>query len=255
LEGDLDKKAFLEIYAAYLHQSQAAEMLPQIVGFCKAAHREADFIKTFGQAQENSLIATVLAKMPHFQSFVIEITAQQEWGLALSEGLVAYAEVLQVLRKEKLSPGQVLFSLPQIDNYFLAIALQISLRKLAAFIAAQLFDLPLEAAARMIKIHTYTQPSAQEADTHTNLIRNTTQAMSAILGGCDSLTVLPFEPPTAQRRTLAARLARNVSLILAEEAYFDKVNAPLAGSYFMENLIQKLSERVWMLFQASKATT
>ncbi|WP_027001668.1 methylmalonyl-CoA mutase family protein [Hugenholtzia roseola] len=242
LENNLDKKDFLEAYATYLHQSQDAETLPQIVGFCKAAGEEANL--------DSSLSRNIFAKMPHFQCFMIEIEETQAWNVALAKALKKYTQLLQVLEKEPFSFTQVGFSLPQIDNYFLAIAIQMSLRKLAAFIAAQTSAKPLAEVAKAIRIHTYTRLWAQEADTHTNLIRNTTQAMSAILGGCDSLSVLPFAPPTPAGHALAQRMARNVSLILTEEAYFDKVNAPLAGSYFVETLTQKLSEDVWAQFQS-----
>ena len=75
-------------------------------------------------------------------------------------------------------------------------------------------------------------------DAHTNTIRQTYQALSAVLGGANVLWVrlLVEEHATTQER----RIARNVSAILKEEAYLDRVQDPSAGSYFLENLVADL---------------
>jgi methylmalonyl-CoA mutase len=75
-------------------------------------------------------------------------------------------------------------------------------------------------------------------DAHTNTIRQTYQALSAVLGGANVLWVKPLEEEHAT--TQERRIARNVSAILKEEAYLDKVQDPAAGSYFLENLVVDL---------------
>jgi len=76
-----------------------------------------------------------------------------------------------------------------------------------------------------------------QRDVYSNMLRNTTEAMAAILGGCNSLWVQPHDEGISAPNSFSRRMARNISNILKEESYFDKVLDPLAGSYFLENLI------------------
>jgi methylmalonyl-CoA mutase len=79
---------------------------------------------------------------------------------------------------------------------------------------------------------------------HGNLIKETYSAMSAILGGCDALTV---EPEDFTNVTMV-RMARNVSLVLREESFLSQVADPLAGSYFIDSLTQQMAEKAWGKF-------
>jgi len=80
-------------------------------------------------------------------------------------------------------------------------------------------------------------------DANTNLLRQTTQAMSAILGGCNALTVAGFQEELYQR------MAKNISLILKEESYLDKVTNPTEGSYFLQELSHQILEKSWAWFK------
>jgi len=81
-------------------------------------------------------------------------------------------------------------------------------------------------------------------DRHNNLLRSTTQAMSAVLGGCANLLITPFDTSDE----ISVRMARNIQLILKEEAYFDKVSNPANGSYYIEDLTNQLVSKSWDLF-------
>jgi methylmalonyl-CoA mutase len=85
-------------------------------------------------------------------------------------------------------------------------------------------------------------------DPYVNLVRTQTEAMSAILGGTNSLTVDPFDITFGHPDEFSERIARNQQLILREEAFFDKVIDPAGGSYYVENLTQLIAERSWKLF-------
>jgi methylmalonyl-CoA mutase len=85
-------------------------------------------------------------------------------------------------------------------------------------------------------------------DPYVNMLRTQTEAMSAILGGTDSLTVEPFDIVFRQPDEFSERIARNQQLILKEEAYFDKVADPAAGSYYIENLTYLIADNSWKLF-------
>lgn len=81
-------------------------------------------------------------------------------------------------------------------------------------------------------------------DKYNNLLRSTTQAMSAILGGCANLLITPFD----KTNEVSERMARNIQLVIKEEAYFDKVNDPSNGSYYIEDLTNQLVSKAWNLF-------
>ena len=85
-------------------------------------------------------------------------------------------------------------------------------------------------------------------DPYVNMLRTQTEAMSAILGGADSLTVEPFDLVFRHPDEFSERIARNQQLILREEAYFDKVADPAAGSYYIENLTNLIADNAWKLF-------
>ena len=84
---------------------------------------------------------------------------------------------------------------------------------------------------------------------YTNLLRATTEAMAAVIGGCDALTIHPYKAVSGKLPdNFDERIARNISVLLKEESYFDKVADPSAGSYYIENLTNQLAESAWGLF-------
>ncbi len=85
-------------------------------------------------------------------------------------------------------------------------------------------------------------------DPYVNLLRTQTEAMSAVLGGADSLTVLPFDAVYEQPTAFAERIARNQQALLKEEVHLDKIADPAAGSYFIESLTSSIAEQAWKLF-------
>ncbi|MBC7572036.1 MAG: methylmalonyl-CoA mutase [Spirosoma sp.] len=105
-------------------------------------------------------------------------------------------------------------------------------------------------------IHAQTSTFYDAAATpYTNLLRATTEAMSATIGGCDALTVMPFDTvlTTSADPEFSQRMARNVSLLLADEGYMNKVADPSAGSYYVETLTHQLTEAAWPLFEQLQA--
>lgn len=86
------------------------------------------------------------------------------------------------------------------------------------------------------------------ATPYTNLLRATTESMAAVIGGFDVLTVRPFDAVLDSSGEFSRRIARNVSLLLAEESHLDKVADPSAGSYYIETLTHQLIESGWALF-------
>jgi methylmalonyl-CoA mutase len=103
-----------------------------------------------------------------------------------------------------------------------------------------------ESASRQSWIHAVTRPFTSAAyEPRGHMIAATTAALSAILGGCDALTVLPPDEDS-----LAQRVALNVSNLLREESYIDKVQDPLLGASALDDYVDLLSRKAWAGFQA-----
>jgi methylmalonyl-CoA mutase len=94
-------------------------------------------------------------------------------------------------------------------------------------------------------IHAHLRPDSQVTDPNTNMIRATTQALSAAIGGVASLTLLPSDAVNGIDTDFSRRIARNVQHLMKMESYLDKVIDPAAGSYYVESLTDALAEKAW----------
>lgn len=90
-------------------------------------------------------------------------------------------------------------------------------------------------------------------DYNVNMLRTTTECMSAILGGANSIANLPYDSLYHKDNEFGDRIARNQLLILKHESYFDKVNNPADGAYYIENLTEQLAEKALLLFKEIEA--
>ncbi|MEQ8525152.1 methylmalonyl-CoA mutase subunit beta [Gracilimonas sp.] len=141
------------------------------------------------------------------------------------------------------------FNLASGPNYFLEIA------KFRAFklVWAQVLD---GYELKDIPTYLYAETSfwnKSQTDAHNNLLRTTTEAMSAAIGGCDAVTVHRYDEHFSEDSSFASRVARNIQIILQEEAYLDKVADPGAGSYYIEVLTDSIAQKSWTLFQEIEA--
>ena len=82
-------------------------------------------------------------------------------------------------------------------------------------------------------------------DPYVNMLRSTTEAMSACIAGADSISVLPFDNAYKEADDFGYRIARNQQLLLKEESYLDKIADPAAGSYYIENLTDQIARGAW----------
>jgi methylmalonyl-CoA mutase len=86
-------------------------------------------------------------------------------------------------------------------------------------------------------------------DPHVNILRATTETISAILGGADSISVAAFDECYKEPNESSRRLARNTQLILKQEAHLARVADATGGSYLIEAITNAISLRAWTLFQ------
>jgi len=102
--------------------------------------------------------------------------------------------------------------------------------------------------SKMLRTHCQTSgASLQEQDPYNNVIRTAYEAMSAVLGGTQSLHTNALDEAIALPTDASARIARNTQLILQEETGVTNVVDPLAGSYYVESLTAELVEKAWAL--------
>lgn len=90
-------------------------------------------------------------------------------------------------------------------------------------------------------------------DPYVNMLRSTTEAMSAAIGGANGITVTPFDATFKASDEFSERIARNVQNVLREESYIGKVKDIAGGSYFIEALTDALAQEAWKLFQKVEA--
>ena len=86
-------------------------------------------------------------------------------------------------------------------------------------------------------------------DFNVNMLRTTTECMSAIIGGANVVSNLPYDALYHKDNEFGDRIARNQLLILKNESYFDKVNNPADGTYYIESLTEQLASKALILFK------
>ena len=134
------------------------------------------------------------------------------------------------------------------SNYFMEIAKFRAARMLWAKIV-EAYEPNNKEVAKM-NIHAATSKWNQTIyDPYVNMLRGTTESMSAAIAGVDSLSVTPFNKAFEESTVFSDRIARNTQTILKEESYFDKIVDPAGGSYYIENLTNSIAEHAWKLFR------
>ena len=139
------------------------------------------------------------------------------------------------------------FSFSVSSNYFMEIAKFRAARMLWANIVKGYG--PAKNCACKMHIHAETSRWNQTVyDPYVNMLRGTTEAMSATIAGVHSLEVMPFDASFENPTEFSKRIARNVELLLKNESHFDQVVDPAGGSYYVENLTQSIAAEAWKLF-------
>ena len=171
----------------------------------------------------------------------------QELAFSLAQGAEYLIRLTELGMNADDVAQNIKFNFGIGNNYFMEIAKLRAARMLWAQIVKACE--PSEDESLKLIAHSETNTFNKTVyDPYVNMLRTQTEAMSAVLGGTDSVTVLPFNAIYEDPTEFSERIARNQQILLKEESHFDKTADPAAGSYYIENLTQSLVDEAWKLF-------
>ncbi|WP_339696867.1 methylmalonyl-CoA mutase subunit beta [uncultured Marixanthomonas sp.] len=196
---------------------------------------------------ENSSEAIISVDTTGYQNGGATIVQQLAYALAHANEYLNHFDNVTLSAVEGSNSQQSLeitFKVAVGSNYFFEIAKIRALRKLYAALASE------------YKIsetcHIIAMPSKRNKtlyDYNVNLLRTTTECMSAILGGADTICNLPYDALYHKSNEFGERISRNQLLVLKEESYFDTVSNAADGTYYIESLTDELAEKALELFK------
>ena len=206
------------------------------------------------------IIAYTAEAMPRFNSISISGYHMQEAGASLVQELAftladgreyVRAALERGLDVDAFAPRLSFFFGIGMDFFAEAAKLRAA-RLLWSRIMAEFG--PQNPKSLMLRTHCQTSGvSLQAQDPYNNIVRTAFEAMSAVLGGTQSLHTNSFDEALALPTEFSARIARNTQLILAHETGVTDVVDPLAGSYYVERLTADLTEQAWALIEEVEA--
>ncbi|MEX2349383.1 MAG: methylmalonyl-CoA mutase subunit beta [Flavobacteriaceae bacterium] len=178
----------------------------------------------------------------------VDTTGYQNAGANITQQL-AYAlahgnEYLNAFASKPEFVNKTVFKVALGSNYFFEIAKIRALRLLFASLAGE-YNINTEC-------HILATPSKRNKtiyDYNVNMLRTTTECMSAVLGGADTVCNLPYDALYHKSNEFGERISRNQLLILKHESYFDSVTNPADGAYFIESLTTQLAEKALEIFK------
>ena len=191
-------------------------------------------------------IKALVAKYPHKNILSVDTTVYQNSGATITQQLayaISHANEYFNNFKDGVLP-QIQFITATSGNYFFEIA-KIRALKL-------LFQTITEAYNVSDNCSILSLPSNRNKtiyDYNVNLLRSTTECMSVILGGADTVCNLPYDYIYHDANEFGDRIARNQLLVLKHESAFDSVDNPSDGSYYIETLTQQLAGKALDIFK------
>ena len=206
------------------------------------------------------IIEYTAKEMPKFNSISISGYHMQEAGATLVQELAFTLadgrEYVRAALKKGLDvdafAGRLSFFFAIGMNFFMEAAKLRAARLLWARIMEE-FE-PKKSSSLMLRTHCQTSGvSLQEQDPYNNVVRTAYEALSAALGGTQSLHTNALDEAIALPTEFSARIARNTQLILQNETGVTKVVDPLAGSYYVESLTKELADKAWALIEEIEA--
>jgi len=202
------------------------------------------------------IIEYTAKEMPKFNSISISGYHMQEAGATLVQELAFTLADGREYVRAALAKGLNVDDFAGRLSFFFAIGMNFFMEAAKLRAARLLWSRimeefkPQKASSLMLRTHCQTSGvSLQEQDPYNNIVRTAFEAMSAVLGGTQSLHTNSFDEAIALPTEFSARIARNTQLILQHETGVTKVVDPLAGSYYVESLTDELAEKAWALIE------
>ncbi len=187
-------------------------------------------------------------------SVTVDTTIYQNAGATivqqLAYGIAHLNEYLNSLRNRKIALSQVIFEVAQGSNYFFEISKLRALRQLTSILLKGYEDddgTNMFAKAELKIIARPTLRNKTIYDYNTNMLRTTTECMSAVLGGADIVVNAPYDVLYHKTNDFGQRISRNQLIILKEESYFDNVQNPSDGTYYIEEITRQLGDKALQL--------
>ncbi len=200
------------------------------------------------------VIAYAAREMPRFNSISISGYHMQEAGATLVQELAFTLADGRDYVRAALARGLDVDAFAGRLSFFFAIGMnffmEIAKLRAARLLWSRIMEefAPKRPESSMLRTHCQTSGvSLQEQDPMNNIVRTAFEAMSAVLGGTQSLHTNSFDEAIALPTETSARIARNTQHILAGETGVTRVVDPLAGSYYVESLTGELAEKAWAL--------
>ncbi len=194
--------------------------------------------------------------MPKFNSISISGYHMQEAGANLVQELAFTLADGREYVRTAIARGMDVDKFAGRLSFFFAIGMNFFMEaaklRAARLLWSRIMDEfePKNPRSKMLRTHCQTSGvSLQEQDPYNNVVRTAYEAMSAVLGGTQSLHTNALDEAIALPTDFSARIARNTQLILQEETGVTNVVDPLAGSYYVEALTAELAEQAWKLIE------
>ncbi|MBT8413450.1 MAG: methylmalonyl-CoA mutase, partial [Boseongicola sp.] len=194
--------------------------------------------------------------MPKFNSISISGYHMQEAGANLVQELAFTLADGREYVRTAIARGMDVDKFAGRLSFFFAIGMNFFMEaaklRAARLLWSRIMDEfePQNPRSKMLRTHCQTSGvSLQEQDPYNNVVRTAYEAMSAVLGGTQSLHTNALDEAIALPTDFSARIARNTQLILQEETGVTNVVDPLAGSYYVESLTAELAERAWAIIE------
>ena len=171
----------------------------------------------------------------------------QEVAYALATAVCYVRQLVQRNIDIHTIAESMMFTFSLGANFFMEIA---KLRALRVIWARIMETFGAEEADRAVHVHGRTSAFTKTVyDPYVNLLRNTTQAFSGVVGGLNSLEVSPFDQPIRKSDDFSRRIARNIQVMLQTEFELRQPVDPVGGSWYVETLAAELCEKIWKEFQ------
>lgn len=244
-----------EVGLSFIHttfRAKTAEQISSFVEFTKEAAVLIEYHNNDALLEKAAVLSKPGRKLFHIDASSVQQaggTTWQELSIALAEGHDMLVKQLDLGIDPDTAAANIHFTFGIGSKYFFELSKIRAFRTCwAKIVQAYNPKHTCSLAATITARTTFVNVSLK--DPYTNLLRQTTEAMSVVLGGIQHLNIQPYDWYSQKPNTVfTRRMATNISLLLKEESYLQIVIDPAGGSYALDSLTETIAERAWSSFQ------